>query len=233
MKTYTYNHPHPAVTTDCVIFGFDGEKLKILLIERGVAPYKGCWALPGGFLKMEGENKDRDALDCAKRELQEETGLTNVYIEQLQAFTASNRDPREWVITIAHYALVRISEVKGGDDAARAEWKDLDNLPALAFDHQQIVDFAVKRLREKLRFEPVGFDLLDRKFTMTTLQNLYEAIMGVKYDRRNFSKKMLYLGLVERLDEKVTGAPNKAPYLFRFNKERYEELKIKGVKIDF
>ena len=233
MKTYTYNHPHPAVTTDCVIFGFDGEKLKILLIERGVAPYKGCWALPGGFLKMEGENKDRDALDCAKRELQEETGLTNVYIEQLQAFSASNRGPRESVITIAHYALVRISEVKGGDDAARAEWKDLDNLPALAFDHQQIVDFAVKRLREKLRFEPVGFDLLDRKFTMTTLQNLYEAIMGVKYDRRNFSKKMLYLGLVERLDEKVTGAPNKAPYLFRFNKERYEELIIKGVKIDF
>ncbi|MBQ4028111.1 MAG: NUDIX hydrolase, partial [Prevotella sp.] len=121
---YHYKYPHPNVTTDCVIFGYDGNRLKVLLIERGIEPYKGCWAFPGGFLNM-----DEPAETGAKRELFEETGLTTASVRQFHAFSAPDRDPRERVITIAFYALVRISEVKGGDDAAKAEWFALDEIP--------------------------------------------------------------------------------------------------------
>lgn len=187
---YCYRYPHPAVTTDCVIFGFDGERLQVLLIERGIEPFKGKWAFPGGFIKM-----DESAEEGALRELHEETGLDNAYIEQFHTFSDPNRDPRERVITIAYLALVSLQEVKAGDDAAAARWFPIDKIPSLAFDHDYILRIALQRLREQLHFHPIGFELLPEKFTMKELQTLYESILGVSFDRRNFSKKMMHLKL--------------------------------------
>jgi 8-oxo-dGTP diphosphatase len=227
-KMYCYKYPHPAVATDCVIFGFDGIKLQVLLIERGIEPFKGKWALPGGFLRM-----DEDAEHGAKRELKEETNLTANYIEQFYAFTSPNRDPRERTISIAYYALVKIEEVIGGDDAARAQWFDMDDIPELAFDHDQILSKATERLRERIHFQPVGFDLLPDKFTLKELQALYEAILGVTFDRRNFAKKMMHFDLIEQLDETVWPTPKRRANLFRFNQEKYLELKQKGFRLEF
>lgn len=227
-KNYCYKFPHPSVTTDCVIFGFDGTQLQVLLIERGIEPYKGKWAFPGGFLNM-----DESAEEGALRELQEETGLTGAYIEQFHTFTEPNRDPRERVITIAYYALVRIQEVKGGDDAARAKWFALDEVPQLAFDHDMILRTALARLRERIHFQPIGFELLPEKFTMKELQSLYEAILQVKFERRNFAKKMLHYDLVNQLEETTWPTAKREAYLFSFNKENYEEFKKKGFQLEF
>lgn len=225
---FVYDYPHPAVTTDCVIFGFDGSNLKVLLIERGIEPFKGKWALPGGFLKM-----DETAEEGALRELEEETGLRNAYIRQFHTFTEPGRDPRERVITIAHYALVRLQEVKGGDDAAQARWFAMDEIPPLAFDHDRILRLAQKMLRERIHFEPVGFELLPETFTMKQLQNLYEAILDVHFDRRNFAKKMYHLELLIQTDDMVRTSPKRESQLLRFNKEKYEELKQKGFRLEF
>lgn len=223
---YCYKYPHPSVTTDCVIFGFDGTKLKVLLIERGIEPFKGTWALPGGFLRM-----DESAEQGALRELKEETGLETGYIKQFHTFTAPNRDPRERVITIAYFALVRIQEVKGGDDAARAQWFSLDDVPALAFDHDQILRMASRELRKQIHFEPVGFELLPKQFTIRELQALYEAVLDVKFDRRNFYKKMQHLELLTQID---TGPQSRnQPFLFEFNAQKYEEFKHKGFRLEF
>lgn len=227
-KNYCYKHPHPSVTTDCVIFGFDGTQLQVLLIERGIEPYKGKWAFPGGFLNM-----NESAEEGALRELQEETGLTGAYIEQFHTFTEPSRDPRERVITIAYYALVRIQEVKGGDDAARAKWFALDEVPQLAFDHDMILRTALARLRERIHFQPIGFELLPEKFTMKELQSLYEAILQVKFERRNFAKKMLHYDLVTQLEETTWPTAKREAYLFSFNKENYEEFKKKGFQLEF
>ncbi|MCR4853654.1 MAG: NUDIX hydrolase [Prevotella sp.] len=225
---YNYKYPHPSVTTDCVIFGVDGTKLNVLLIERGIEPFKGRWALPGGFLRM-----DETALMGAKRELMEETGLKDAYIHQFHTFTEPNRDPRERVITIAYYALVRKSEVKGGDDAAKAVWFPLDSIPSLAFDHDMILREATTELRKQIHFEPIGFELLPEKFTMTQLQHLYEAVLGVKFDRRNFSNKMLKLGLLTELEERVTLVNKKVAFLYKFNRASYDEMKEKGFRLEF
>ena len=225
---YCYKYPHPSVTTDCVIFGFDGTKLSVLLIERGVEPYKDRWALPGGFLKM---NEDADT--GAKRELQEETGLEGAYIQQFYTFTAPERDPRERVITIAYYALVRMQDVKGGDDAADARWFALNEVPQLAFDHDRILRKAEQALRQQIHFEPVGFELLPEEFTIKELQNLYEAILGVRFDRRNFYNKMKRLEMLEQMEETVNPSQKKEAFLFRFNKAKYDELKQKGFRLEF
>lgn len=225
---YTYKYPHPSVTADCVIFGFDGTKLQVLLIERGIEPYKGQWAFPGGFV-----NIDESCEDGALRELQEETGLTGVYIEQFHTFSHPKRDPRERVITVAYYALVRLQDVKAGDDAARAAWFALDEIPQLAFDHDLILREALRRLRERIHFEPVGFELLPEKFTMKQLQNLYEAILDVRFDRANFAKKMLHFNILRQLDEKVWTTPKREALLYSFNKESYTELKHKRFRLEF
>lgn len=241
---YTYKYPHPAITTDCVIFGFDGSKLNVLLVERGLEPYKGSWALPGGFMRI-----DETAEDCAMRELEEETGLRASYIEQIGAFSQVDRDPRERVVTIAFYALVRLSDVSGGDDAADARWWAIDDIPRLAFDHQDILDTAVKVLREKVRVEPISFQLLDEEFTMPELQSIYEAILGVSYDRRNFSKKVLSLGIAEPIENaceptnddcmampclQMCSEPTptkkhspKSPRMFSFNKKKFDFIRKK------
>jgi len=227
-KKYCYKYPHPAVTTDCVIFGYDDMKLKVLLIERGREPYIGKWAFPGGFIQME-ETVEQGAL----RELKEETGLSADYIEQLHCFSDPQRDPRERVISIAFLALVKISEVKGGDDAAKAQWFDLDKIPQLAFDHDLILRMALQKLRERIHFQPIGFDLLPEKFTLKQLQMLYEAILDVHFDRRNFAKKMLHFDILTRLDDTIWPTPKREAYLFSFNKEKYDELKQKGFRLEF
>ena len=225
---YCYKYPHPAVTTDCVIFGFDGERLQVLLVERGIEPFNGRWAFPGGFLKM-----DETAEEGALRELKEETGLEGAYMEQFHTFSAPERDPRERVITIAYYALVKIQEVKGGDDAASARWFPLDEIPSLAFDHDYILRMATQRLREQIHFQPIGFELLPEKFTIKELQLLYEAILGINFDRRNFAKKMFHLEILTDLEETIWPTPKREAKLYKFNADKYDELKRKGFRLEF
>ena len=227
-QQFCYKYPHPSVTADCVIFGFDGVAIKVLLIQRGIEPFKGKWAFPGGFMKM-----DETAEECAKRELEEETGLNNASVEQFYTFSDVNRDPRERVITVAHYALVKLSEVKGGDDAASAKWFDLETIPSLAFDHDRILRMALSRLKERICFEPIGFELLPEVFTMTELQNLYEAILEVKFDRRNFYNKMLKFGILAEAEPRPANASRRTPTKYRFNAEKYAELKQKGFRLEF
>ncbi len=227
-KQYCYKYPHPSVTTDCVIFGFDGVDLKVLLVERGQEPYKGRWAFPGGFLKPE-ESAEEGAL----RELKEETGLENAYIEQFHTYSAPDRDPRERVITIAYLALVKIQDVEGGDDAADAQWFSVKNVPQLAFDHDLILRDALRRLRERIHFHPIGYDLLPMKFTLKELQTLYEAILGIRFDRRNFAKKMLHLDILTQLDETVWPTPKREANLYSFNIDKYNELKQRGFRLEF
>ena len=228
-QVFSYKYPRPAVTTDCVIFGFDGFELKVLLIERGLEPFKGQWAFPGGFVRM-----DETVEDCALRELQEETGLNPKYMEQMRTYSDVDRDPRDRVITVAFSALVKIEEVVGGDDAARAQWFSLDSVPRLAFDHDRILRDATTFLKHKIHFEPIGFELLDEKFTMPQLQRLYEVILGVNFDRRNFQKKMFATGVLIQLNEKCENARRRPPKLYKFNLERYNEMKRKNeFKLEF
>jgi 8-oxo-dGTP diphosphatase len=226
---YTYKYPRPSVTTDCVIFGYDTkEGLSVLLIKRGIEPFKDHWAFPGGFIKM-----DEDAETGARRELKEETSLETAHIEQFGCFSEVNRDPRERVITIAYYALVKKSEVVGGDDASEAHWFPIDNVPPLAFDHDRILRVALKTLKEKIHFIPIGFELLPSVFTMPQLQELYESILEVKFDRRNFSNKMLKLGILTVVGERPKNAGTRIPITYKFNEDNYNELKSKGFRLEF
>lgn len=227
-QNFCYKYPHPAVTADCVIFGFDGVGIKVLLIQRGIEPYKDKWAFPGGFMQI-----DETVEECAKRELEEETGLKASSVEQFYTFTDVNRDPRERVITVAHYALVRLEEVKGGDDARSAQWFAMNEIPSLAFDHDRILRIAVNRLKERICFEPIGFELLPEIFTMSALQNLYEAILEMKFDRRNFYNKMLKLGILSEAEERPKNASRRTPIKYRFNAKKYAELKQKGFRLEF
>ncbi len=217
---YTYEYPHPAVTTDCVVFGFNGEKLNLLLINRGIEPYKGSWALPGGFMKM-----DETAEQGALRELQEETGVKDIYIEQLQAFSTIDRDPRERVLTIAFLAFIRQEkyEVIAGDDAAKAQWFPIDELPDLAFDHKEIITVAQNKLRWKMTYEPLAFRLLNKTFTITQLQTIYEVVFDKKYDRRNFYKKITTLGYLIPTGEQQQ-ANGRPATLYAFDEKRYREV---------
>lgn len=248
-SVYTYRHPHPAVTTDCVIFGFDGTELCVLLIERGIEPYKGRYAFPGGFMKI-----DETLEECARRELMEETSLKVNRLEQFGAFSAVDRDPRERIVSVAFLGLVEMSEVHGGDDAASAHWIPLDKMPSLAFDHDTILQAAVNCLKKRIFFEHISFDLLNQTFTFPQLQRLYELILGVHFDRRNFKRKFMQLGIIEEVSsldahnesahlmadseavsqtspfelEKKLMFANKVgrtPHFYCFNKERYDELK--------
>lgn len=222
---YIYEYPRPAVTTDCVIFGFDKEELKVLLVRRGIEPYKGKWALPGGFLSME-ENAD----ECALRVLQKETGLAQVYMEQLYTFSDIDRDPRYRVVSIAYYALVKLTDYnpEAGADTETVRWFTLSDLPELAFDHQQILHTGIERVKGKIKYQPIGFELLPEQFTLPELHHLYEVILGVSLDRRNFRKKMLSYNLLIDHGEYMSGAAHRAPILYSFDRERYRELSEKG-----
>lgn len=243
---YRYKYEHMGVTTDCVIFTYEDWQLKVLLVRRGIEPHKGEWALPGGFLGM-----DETAEQGALRQLREETALVPSSIVQLGVFSDVHRDPRERVITIAWYALVKPSRVVGGDDADKAAWFPVNDLPSLAFDHTEIFKAAMERLRRDIYFQSVGFDLLDDEFTIPDLQRLYEAILGVKFDRRNFQRKVLSSGILENAMEERErfymrddapdsvseayrkGRQGRHGILYHLNREKYDKLKEDGLKQEF
>ena len=223
--THTYKYPRPALTVDCVVFGFDEGELKVLLIERGLQPFKGRWALPGGFVRVD------ETLDVAAlRELSEEAGLKNVFLEQLYTFGAPHRDPRERVVSVAYYALVKLAdyETKAATDAVAARWFTVAKVPKLAFDHGEILATALARLRGKLRYQPIGFELLPPKFALSQLQHLYETILGVELDKRNFRKKLLGFELLVPLAEKQREGAHRPAQLYRFDPDKYERLRKRG-----
>ena len=226
---YTYRYARPAVTADCVVFALDDDDLKILLIQRGQGPFKGEWALPGGFAAV-GEALE----DTARRELAEETGLENVFLEQLYTFSTPDRDPREHVITVAYYGLVNLAEhdVHAATDASNAAWFCIDDVPPLAFDHDEILRTAHERLKGKIRYQPIGFELLPDKFPLRSLQAVYEKILDRKVDKRNFRKKILGMGLLEELDEIETDVSHRAARLYRFNKQTYDRKVRQGFNFE-
>jgi 8-oxo-dGTP diphosphatase len=222
---YTYKYPRPALTVDCVVFGFDESELKVLLVERALEPFKGSWALPGGFVHM-----DETIDEAARRELAEEAGLNNVFLEQLYTFGAVDRDPRERIVSVAHYALVKLSDfkVRAAADAADARWFQISKVPKLAFDHAEILAAALERLKGKVHYQPIGFELLPPKFTLSQLQHLYETVLGAGLDKRNFRKKVLGFGLLIPLKETQMAGRHRPAQLFRFDADKYEKLKKRG-----
>lgn len=225
--SHTYEYPRPALTVDAVVFGLDLDEgaLRVLLIQRDLEPFKGGWALPGGFVHV-GESLD----EAVRRELQEETGLRGIFLEQLYTFGAPERDPREHVVTVAYYALVKLSDhqVQAATDAASAAWFAVEDAPTLAFDHADILEVARERLRGKVRYQPIGFELLPKKFTLTQLQRMYEVVLERELDKRNFRKKILGMDLLTELDEVQRGVAHRAARLYSFNRTRYRKLVKKG-----
>ncbi len=228
-KNFSYRHPRPALTVDCVVFGLDEQDLKVLLIERGGPPFAGDWALPGGFVRV-----DETVDDAARRELEEETGLQIRFLEQLYTFGEIDRDPRERVVTVAYYALVRLDEhpIRPATDASDTGWFSAGHPPRLAFDHRHILQTALERLRNKVRYQPIGFELLPQRFTLRQLQHLYETILGRTLDKRNFRKKMLGMDLLVELDQWEAGVPHRAARLYRFDRRRYHRLCKQGFNFE-
>ena len=217
------------VSIDCVIFGLEDRKLKVLLIQREVELLRGNWALPGGFII---ENEDIDA--ASSRILKDMTGVS-LYMEQLRAFGSVNRFPGKRVITIAYYALVRpdFFQLNPGDEARDAKWFEIGEVPKLPFDHQEILDVAFETLKLKVRHKPIGFNLLPEKFTLLQLQELYEAILEKKLDKPNFRRKVQKLGILIPLGEKQKGVAHRAAELFSFNIQQYNSLREKGFVVEF
>lgn len=216
------------VTVDIVIFTIQAGVLKVLLVKRRIPPFPGQFAIPGGFV-LENEDLDQAAL----RELREETGVSDVYLEQLYSFGKPDRDPRGRVVTVAYFALISADrKLKAGSDAAEAAWYSTNDLPPLAFDHSEILEYALERLRNKLEYTTVGFQLLPEKFTLTQLQEVYEAILGKKLDKRNFRRKMSVLKILKPLKEYQRGGQRPAQ-LHRFMAVRFEKLKDRGIFFPF
>jgi len=225
---YTYEYPRAALAVDCVVFGLDTDDLKVLLIQRRIPPFQHAWALPGGFVHL-----DETLDEAARRELSEEAGVTDVYLEQLYTFGALDRDPRERVVTVAYYALAKLSDhrIRAATDAMGVGWFALDDLPKLAFDHAHVVEVAHERLRGKVRYAPVGFELLPPRFSLTQLQRLYEIILGTELDKRNFRKKILSMELLVETDEYEQGVRHRAARLYRFDRRRYDRLAKHGFEL--
>tara|TARA_R110002096_G_scaffold436038_2_gene665782 strand:+ start:45027 stop:45716 length:690 start_codon:yes stop_codon:yes gene_type:complete len=219
--SFTYEYARPALTVDCVVFGIDGDELKVLLIERALEPFEGSWALPGGFVQM-----DESLPEAARRELLEETGLDRVFLEQLFTFGEVERDPRGRVVSVAYYALVRMMDhkVQAATDARDANWFPVWDTPSLAFDHESILQMALERLKGKVRYQPIGFELLPKKFTLSQLQSLYSTILERDLDRRNFRKKILSMDILDELDEVEKDVAHRAARLYRFNERKYKKL---------
>jgi 8-oxo-dGTP diphosphatase len=219
------------VTVDPVVFGYINNALNVLLIKRAFNPYIDTWALPGGFM-----NENENSGDCVVRKLKEETNVDLVYLEQLYTFTSVNRDPRERIVSIAYYALINpmnhwlITNIH----AKEVCWFPMSHIPHLniAFDHKDIIGYAHTRLKNKIKYEPIGFELLPKQFSMSDLYNLYVAILGDNLDRRNFTKKINSFGLLNKTINKTSGHVGKRAQLFEFNKEKYNELKLKGFNFD-
>jgi 8-oxo-dGTP diphosphatase len=226
---HTYQYPRAALTVDCVVFGLDDEELKVMLIQRALAPFEGQWALPGGFVRV-----DETLEQAARRELEEETGLRDIFLEQLYSFSAVDRDPRERVVSVAHYALVNLRDytVHAATDASDAAWFGVHDTPKLAFDHADILESALERLRGKLRYQPIGFELLPKKFTLSQLQRLYELVLERELDKRNFRKRVLGTGLLVELDEVEKDVAHRAARLYRFDESKYKRLAKQGFSFE-
>lgn len=205
----------PSVTVDILVFTIEDSELKVLLIKRAIKPFKDEWALPGGFIKM-----NESLEDAALRELVEETGVKNVYLEQLYTFGDPGRDPRTRVITISYFALVPSAklDLKASTDAADVAWFPIKKLPQLAFDHKIIIDYAMNRLKSKIEYSNIVYGLLLPKFRLSELQKVYEVILSKKMDKRNFRKWILSLGLLESTGEKDTDGAHRPAELFKFKK---------------
>ena len=229
--SYTYEYPRPSLTIDCVVFGLDVEEkdLKVMLIQRDIPPFQGQWALPGGFVRLN-ETLEESAL----RELREETGIEKVFLEQLYTLGELNRDPRERVVTVAYYALVNLNEhrIRATTDARKAAWFSVTDLPKLAFDHDTIVEVALRRLKGKLRYEPIGFELLPKKFTIFQLQTLYEIVLERKLDRRNFRKKILGMSLLTDTGDVQEDVAHRAARLYQFDERKYRQLRKRGFNFE-
>lgn len=209
---YTYTYPHPAVTVDIVIFTIRDAQLKLLLIRRAGEPFKGAWALPGGFIHL-----DESLEESARRELREETGVSGVYLEQLYSFGAPQRDPRERVITVAYYALIPSDklQLRAATDAEAVGWFGMDELPALAFDHTDIIVMAHQRLVAKLDYSTLAFQFLGRDFTLSELQSVYEIILREALDKRNFRKWALALDQIEETGRERRDGAHRPAKLYR------------------
>lgn len=216
------------LAVDAIVFGYSREDgISVLLIQRKYEPFKNAWAIPGGFVQ---ENEPLE--EAAERELQEETGIAVNYLEQLYTFGEPSRDPRQRIVSVAYFGLVKTSqyqELKASTDAENAKWFSIKKIPALAFDHRQILNVAIERLRAKIRYQPIGFELLDKKFPFSDLEKLYAALLDKEINRRNFSKKILSFGFLEDTGEvykqEGKGRPSN---MYRFNTKRYKELLKEG-----
>ncbi len=226
------SHSTIKLAVDAIVFGYSkSDGVSVLLIRRKYEPFKYSWAIPGGFVL------DDESLEQAvKRELKEETGVDIQYLEQLYTFGNPNRDPRHRVVSVAYFGLVKSSkflQLKASTDAEEAQWFGISKLPKLAFDHKEILQSAIERIRTKIRYQPIGFELLDKKFPFADLEKLYAALLDREIDRRNFSKKILALGILDETDElsksEGKGRPSK---MYLFNRKRYDELIKKGIHFE-
>ena len=210
------------LTVDAVVFGYEEGNISILLIKRKYEPFKGKWAIPGGFVKNE-----ESLEEAVQRELQEETGVQINYLEQLYTFGETDRDPRGRVVSVAYFGLVRPNafKIEASTDAADVQWFHMNELPEISFDHKTILETAIKRLKGKITYEPIGFELLDQKFPFSDLEKLYTTLLGRPVDRRNFRKKIIGLNILDELDEKVSKGSGRPANLFQFNQKRYFLLK--------
>lgn len=218
-------YERPSVTVDVVIFSLIEEALCVLLVKRKQWPFGGMWAIPGGFVRM-----DESLETAAARELAEETGVRDVYVEQLYTFGDPDRDPRTRVITVAYFAIVpadAVDEPVAGSDAADTGWFPVDDLPELAFDHAAIVDYALTRLRYKLEYTMVGFELLPDTFTLSELQHAYELILGETLDKRNFRRKVLSAEILEYTGKKRREGEGRPARLYRYREDAIAEVKAR------
>jgi 8-oxo-dGTP diphosphatase len=219
------------LTVDAVLFGYNREEgVSVLLIKRKIEPFIHQWALPGGFVRTE-----ESLEEAVHRELEEETGVKVNYLEQLYTFGSPERDPRMRIVSIVYFGLVKPEshDIKANTDAEDAEWFNIKKLPSLAFDHNSIIKKAVERLRGKITYEPIGFELLPSKFPFADLEQLYMTLLDREIDRRNFKRKIMNLAIVEELPEKASMASAGRPgNLYQFNKEKYFNLKKQGFTFD-
>jgi 8-oxo-dGTP diphosphatase len=224
MRKFTYDYPRPALSVDVVVFTLREQHLQVLLIQRGMEPFKGMWALPGGFVHI-----DEPLESAALRELEEETGVKEAYLEQLYTYGDPDRDPRERVVSVAYFSLIHANSsmrTEGGSDAASAGWFPIDELPALAFDHAEIVNYAIHRLRYKLEYSAVGFELLPETFTLSQIQSTYEIILGEKLDKRNFRRRILEADIIEPTESLHSGEGRPAR-LYRYRADAVAEVKAR------
>ncbi|MCB0283094.1 MAG: NUDIX hydrolase [Calditrichaeota bacterium] len=217
------------LSVDCVVFGFQNPDLEVLLIKLDVDPERGSWALPGGNILM-----DEGLNNAAARVLEELTGVNEIYMEQVAAFGAVSRFPLHRVVTFTYYALINpeLYMLKAGIKASDVKWFKISEVPSMPFDHNQILAAALNRLKARVRYRPIGFELLPKKFTLTHIQNLYQSILGHDLDKRNFRRKIMKMNLISKLDEQQRGVAHRLPQLYSFDKRTYVKLRKNGFNFD-